>query len=54
MWSRFSRRTKWDIALGVSGVIYVAFTLVWSLNAPLLSLLYVALVGHELVAGRHR
>jgi hypothetical protein len=52
MWRRFSRRTKLDIALGVSGVIYVALTLAWSLDAPLVSLLFVGLAGYELVAGR--
>ena len=44
-WWRLSRRAKWDLVLGVSGVIYVALTLSLSLDSPLLSLLFIALAG---------
>jgi len=52
--SRFSRRAKWNLALGISGLIYVALTLMLSLNAPLLSILFIGLAGYELVTGRNR
>jgi len=49
-----SRRAKWDIALGLFGMIYIIVTLILSLNAPLLSILFVGLATYELVAGHHR
>lgn len=52
--SRLSRRAKLDIALGLSGLIYIIVTLILSLNAPLLSILFIGLAGYELVAGHHR
>ena len=51
---RLSRRAKWNLALGISGLIYVALTLMLSLNAPLLSILFIGLAGYELVTGRNR
>jgi hypothetical protein len=51
---RLSRRAKWDLVVGVSGVIYVALTLWLSLDSPLLSLLFIALAGYDLLAGRNR
>jgi hypothetical protein len=52
--TRLSRRAKWDLALGFAGVVYIVLTLALSLNAPLLSFLFVALAGYELFAGRNR
>jgi hypothetical protein len=51
---RFSRRAKWNLALGISGLIYVALTLMLSLNAPLFSILFIGLAGYELITGRNR
>ena len=52
--SRLSRRDKWDLALGISGLVYIALTLALSLDAPFLSVLFVGLAGYELVTGRNR
>ena len=52
--NRLSRRAKWDLALGFGGAIYIFLTLALSLNAPLLSILFVAAAAYELVAGRNR
>jgi hypothetical protein len=50
---RVSRRAKWELALGLAGAVYIVLTLVLSLNAPLLSILFIALAVYELVAARN-
>jgi hypothetical protein len=47
-----SRRAKWELVLGLSGLIYVVLTLSLTLDSPLLSILFIALVGYDLVSGR--
>jgi len=49
-----SRRARWELVLGISGLAYVVLTLSLSLDSPLLSLLFIALAGYELVAVRGR
>jgi len=49
---RLSRRAKWELALGISGVIYVVLTLSLSLDSPIFSILFIALVGYDLLIGR--
>lgn len=51
---RLSRRAKWDLTLVLAGVMYILLTLALSLNAPLFSLLFIALVVREWVSGRER
>lgn len=46
-----SRRAKWELVLGLSGLIYVVLTFSLSLDSPLLSILFIALAGY-LVSGR--
>jgi hypothetical protein len=52
--TRLSRRAKWDLALWLGGAVYVFLMLALSLNAPLLSILFVAAAGYQLVVGRNR
>ena len=52
VWRRLSRRAKWELALGISGLIYVALTLMLSLESPILSVLFIVLAGYGLVTGR--
>ena len=51
---RLSRRAKWDLALVLAGVGYIMVTLAMSLDAPLLSILFIALVVREWISGRER
>lgn len=50
---RLSRRTKWDLAVALSGLGWVTLTLLLTLYSPALSVFFAALLGYELFAG-HR
>ena len=45
-----SRRAKWNLALGIAGVAYVASVLAVGLSSPFFSFLFIALAANELRA----
>jgi hypothetical protein len=51
---RLSRRAKWDLAVAIWGLAYVTLVLTLNLSSPLLSVVFVAVAGYELFAGRVR
>lgn len=48
------RRAKWELALVIGGLIYIAATLALSLSSPVLSVLFVGMAGYSLATGRQR
>jgi hypothetical protein len=51
--NRLSRRAKQDLAVGLSGLVWVTLTLLLTLSSPAISLFFAVLAGYELLAG-HR
>ncbi len=43
-----SRRTKWNLALVVAGLAYIASALAVGLSSPIFSVLFIALVLNEM------
>jgi hypothetical protein len=50
----WSRRAKWELVLGLSGLVYVVLILALSLDSPFLSMLFIALAGYDLLINRGR
>jgi len=41
-----------DLVVGLSGLVYIVLTLALSLDAPVFSVLFIAVAGYQLFAGR--
>ncbi len=48
-----SKRAKWDLAVGLSGVVWVVLTLALTLSSPAILILLALVAGYEMLAG-HR
>ncbi len=49
---RLSRSGKWQGALALSGLVYVALILIVNLSSPVLSIMFVVLAGYQLIHRR--
>jgi hypothetical protein len=44
-----ARETRWDLALGVAGLVYLALVLFMGVELPVVGLVLLVLAGHALI-----